>query len=69
MPSKISPDTDKVKIQIIKDCLLIISERLTDIINLLLSSNIFSTIWKTAEVVPLEMGTVKLRAIIDRFPY
>ena len=52
MPSNKSPGIDKVNIKVIKDCLSIVSEPLTDIINLSLSSNIFPTIWKIAEVVP-----------------
>ena len=52
MPTNKSLGIDKVNIKVIKDCLSIVSEPLTDIINLSLSSNIFPTIWKIAEVVP-----------------
>ena len=40
MPTNKSPGIDKMNIKVIKDCLSIVSEPLTDIINLSLSSNI-----------------------------
>ena len=52
MPTNKSPGIDKVTVKVIKDCLSIVSEPLTDVINLSLSSNIFPTTWKIAEVVP-----------------
>ncbi len=54
MPSNKSPGNDKVTLNVLKDCLHIVSESLTDLINLSFTSNIFPIAWKTAEVIPLE---------------
>ena len=52
MPSNKSPGIDKVSINVLKDCLAVVSKPLTDLINLSLTSNTFPTAWKIAEVVP-----------------
>ena len=52
MPSNKSPGIDKVSINVLKDCLTVVSEPLTDLINLSFTSNTFPTVWKIAEVVP-----------------
>ena len=54
MPLNKSPGNDKVTLNVLKDCLHIVSESLTDLINLSFTSNIFPIAWKTAEVIPLE---------------
>ena len=52
MPSNKSPGIDKVSINVLKDCLAVVSKPLTDLINLSFTSNTFPTAWKIAEVVP-----------------
>ena len=52
MPSNKSPGIDKVSINVLKDCLAVVSKPLTDLINLSFTSNTFHATWKIAEVVP-----------------
>ena len=53
LPLNKSPGPDKVSTRVIRDCLPLILGPLTEIINCALSTNIFPTAWKSAEVIPL----------------
>lgn len=53
MPSNKSPGPDKVSMRVIKDCLSVILDPLTDIINCSLTTSTFPDEWKLAEVIPL----------------
>ena len=53
IPSNKSPGHDKIPIKVYKDCLSSILPSITDLINTSLSSSVFPTAWKIAEVVPI----------------
>ena len=53
IPSNKSPGHDKIPIKVYKDCLCSILPSITDLINTSLSSSVFPTAWKIAEVVPI----------------
>ena len=53
IPSNKSPGHDKIPIKVYEDCLSSILPSITDLINTSLSSSVFPTAWKIAEVVPI----------------
>jgi hypothetical protein len=53
MPSNKSPGPDKINMRVIKDCLHVILEPLTSIINRSLTTSEFPDAWKIAELIPL----------------
>ena len=53
IPSNKSPGHDKIPVKVYKDCLSSILPSITDLINTSLSSSVFPTAWKKAEVVPI----------------
>ena len=53
LPLNKSPGPDTVSTRVIRDCLPVILGPLTEIINCSLSTTIFPTAWKLAEVIPL----------------
>ena len=53
MPSNKSPGPDKINMRVIKDCLHVILEPLTSIINHSLTTSEFPDAWKIAELIPL----------------
>ena len=53
IPSNKSPGHDTIPIKVYKDCISSILPSITDLINTSLSSSIFPTTWKLAEVVPI----------------
>ena len=53
IPSNKSPSHDKIPIKVYKDCLSSILPSITDLINTSLTSSVFPTAWKIAEVVPI----------------
>ena len=53
IPFNKSPGHDKIPIKVYKDCLSSILPSITDLINTSLSSSVFPTAWKIAEVVPI----------------
>jgi hypothetical protein len=53
MPSNKSPGPNKINMRVIKDCLHVILEPLTSIINRSLTTSEFPDAWKIAELIPL----------------
>ena len=53
MPTGKAPGIDKIPLRVIKDCLPAILPTLTSIVSNLLTSGVFPSIWKTAEVIPI----------------
>ena len=52
MPTGKAPGNDKIPLRVIKNCLPAILPTLTSIVSNSLTSGVFPTIWKTAEVIP-----------------
>ena len=53
MPSNKSPGPDRINMRVIKDCLHVILEPLTSIINRSLTTSEFPDAWKIVELIPL----------------
>ena len=53
MPTGKAPGIDKIPLRAIKDCLPAILPTLTSIVSNSLTSGVFPSIWKTAEVIPI----------------
>ncbi|CAB3994669.1 Hypothetical predicted protein, partial [Paramuricea clavata] len=53
VPSNKSPGPDKINMRVIKDCLHVILEPLTSIVNRSLTTSEFPDAWKIAELIPL----------------
>ena len=53
MPTGKTPGNDKIPLRVIKDCLPAILPTLTSIVSNSLTSGVFPSVWKTAEVIPI----------------
>jgi hypothetical protein len=53
MPLGKAPGSDKIPLKVIKDCLSAILTPLTSIINASITSQVYPSLWKKAEVVPI----------------
>ncbi|PFX16638.1 putative RNA-directed DNA polymerase from transposon BS [Stylophora pistillata] len=53
MPTENAPGIDKILLRVMKDCLPAILPTLTSIISNSLTSGVFRSVWKTAEVIPV----------------
>ena len=53
MPLGKAPGPDKISLKVIKDCLPVILKPLTSIINASITSQVYPSLWKKAEIVPI----------------
>ena len=53
MPIGKAPGPDKISLKVIKDCLPVILKPLTSIINASFTSQVYPSLWKKAEIVPI----------------
>ena len=53
MPLGKAPGPDKNSLKVIKDCLAVILKPLTSIINASFTSQVYPSLWKKAEIVPI----------------